>query len=160
RAGIEGMPGMSGSGRRPHSWSPASGRIHRSGAGSPRGLSQDMRLALIASFLLVTASRAAAQPGTVAPLPAAPSTPSSPEAPAPPAPPAPAAPTPPPADGDRDEVVAVMLSLGGTAASWAALVTAGRTDHGGQGAWVPVAAVSALLAPTFGHWYAGTPLTG
>jgi hypothetical protein len=103
-----------------------------------------MRLVLIASFLLAMASRAAAQPGTLAPLPAVPSTTSSPVA---------------PVDGDRNEDTAVFLAAGGTLASWTALLVAAGADHG-HNAGVPFAAVSALLAPSLGHWYAGTPLTG
>jgi hypothetical protein len=121
-----------------------------------------MRLAaLIASFVLILTARAAAQPGTVAPAPDAPPGASSPAAPAPPAPLSAAAPTPapPPANGERDEGTALLLSLGGTAASWTVLFVAGSIDHGNN-AVVPLAGISALLAPSFGHWYAGTPITG
>jgi hypothetical protein len=114
-----------------------------------------MRLALIASLLLVMAGRAAAQPGMVAPLPAVPSTASSPAAPAPPAP----APPPPPVEGDRDEGTADLLAVGGTLASWTTLLVAANTGHGNNSV-APYAAVSTLLAPSFGHWYAGTPVTG
>lgn len=117
-----------------------------------------MRLALIASLLLVIAGRAAAQPGTPAPPPAVPSPASSPAEPALPAP-APTPAPPPAADGDRDETTAVLLSLGGTVASWTVLISEGGSHHN-HSDWVPVAAVSALIAPSFGHWYAGTPITG
>jgi hypothetical protein len=110
-----------------------------------------MRLALIASWILVMASRAAAQPGAVAPTPV-PSAASSPVAPAPPAPA-------PPAEGDSDEGTANLLAVGGTLASWTVLLAAASTGHGNNGA-VPLAGVSTLLAPSFGHWYAGTPVTG
>jgi hypothetical protein len=113
-----------------------------------------MRLALIASLLLVMASRAAAQPGTVAPPPAVPSTESSPGAPSPPAAaPAPASP------GELSVETAVTLSVGGTAASWTVLLVAGSIDHGNNFV-VPLAGISLVLAPSFGHWYAGTPFTG
>ena len=116
-----------------------------------------MRLALIASFLLVMAGRAAAQPGTVPPA-AVPPASSSPVNPAPS--PLPAAPAPPaPADGDRDEDTAVALAVSGTLASWTTLLVAANTGHG-QNAVAPLAAVSTLLAPSLGHWYAGTPFTG
>lgn len=114
-----------------------------------------MRLALIASLILVTAGRATAQPGTVAPLPAVPSTASSPGAPAPPAPASP----PPPVEGDRDEGTADLLAVGGTLASWTTLLVAANTGHGNNGV-ASYAALSTLLAPSFGHWYAGTPVTG
>jgi hypothetical protein len=114
-----------------------------------------MRLALIASLILVTAGRAAAQPGTVAPLPAVPSPASSPGAPAPPAP----APPPPPVEGDRDEGTADLLAVGGTLAAWTTLLVAANTDHGNNGV-ASFAALSTLFAPSFGHWYAGTPVTG
>lgn len=113
-----------------------------------------MRLALIASVILVLAGRAAAQPGTVAPTPV-PSTTGSPVAPVPPAP----APPPSPTEGDRDEGTANLLAVGGTLASWSVLLAAASAGHGNNGV-VPFAFVSTLLAPTFGHWYAGTPVTG
>jgi hypothetical protein len=116
-----------------------------------------MRLALIASLILVTAGRATAQPGTVAPLPAVPSTASSPVAPAPPAH-APA-PAPPASDGELSADTAVTLSVGGTLASWTALLIAGSIDHS-DNLGVPLAGIAVVLAPSFGHWYAGTPFTG
>jgi hypothetical protein len=54
---------------------------------------------------------------------------------------------------------AITLSVGGTAASWIVLLFAGVIDEGNN-LVVPLAGISALLAPSFGHWYAGTPFTG
>jgi hypothetical protein len=115
-----------------------------------------MRLALTASLILVMAARATAQPGTVVPL-AVPSTASAPVAPAPPA--AAPAPAPPALDGELSVDTAIMLSVGGTAASWTVLLVAGSIDHGNNFV-VPLAGISLVLAPSFGHWYAGTPFTG
>lgn len=108
-----------------------------------------MRLAVaIASLVLILTARAAAQPGATPPgaTPPAPAT----------ATPMPVAPA---ADDPRDESTALLLSLGGTIASWTVLFAAGSSNHGNNGV-VPLAAISTLFTPGLGHWYAQDPSGG
>ena len=58
--------------------------------------------------------------------------------------------------GPKDPHTALMLSLGGTAAS-AALVLAGSSANNAD--LVGVGLLSSLLTPSLGEWYAGKPLT-
>ena len=120
---------------------------------------------LTASLLLALTGRASAQPGVTPPV-SAPDVADEPPARAPLPAPAPApvmvpepdaevapAPTPTPApqpSGSRlSEGTALVLSLGGTAVSWGLLF---------GGAELP-GLVGAVLAPSFGNWYAGRYLT-
>lgn len=62
----------------------------------------------------------------------------------------------------KQEDTALALSLGGTVASWSLLLGSNRLSHGRdeiQVASVAVGALGALVAPSFGHWYAGGGLT-
>jgi hypothetical protein len=99
-----------------------------------------MRSAIIVALLVVAiAGTASAQPGVTAPSAAA------------------ASPTQAPGE-ERSETTALLLSLGGTAASWTALVAGFEMEQHGQGSAGGVTAVGGLgtlLAPSFGHWYAG-----
>jgi hypothetical protein len=65
-----------------------------------------------------------------------------------------------PLPGDeRSEGVALGLSVGGTVASWAMIGAAVAMDRPGNdtaASLARVGLVGAVLAPSFGHWYAGT----
>lgn len=97
--------------------------------------------ATIATLVLVLAGTAAAQPGMTAPT---------------------APLSRPPVPGELlSESKALALSVGGTLASWGAFVAVSSTsrfDGSAQGLGT-VAAFGTLLAPTFGHWYAGSIVT-
>jgi len=99
-----------------------------------------MRSAITAALLVAAMSgTAAAQPGVTAPT----------AAPAPPTQP----------NGDElSETTALWLSLGGTAAAWTVLLVGAELKHqdaGSAGALEVIGGVGTLLAPSFGHWYAG-----
>ncbi|HEX3762283.1 MAG TPA: hypothetical protein VHW23_26460 [Kofleriaceae bacterium] len=115
-----------------------------------------MKLAVPIALMLILTARAAAQPGAAPPAPAAPP-------PMTPMTPMMSMPTPPPAapaaDDQRDEGTAVLLSVGGTIASWSVVFAAASVDHGSNGV-VPLAAISALFTPGLGHWYAADPSLG
>jgi hypothetical protein len=59
--------------------------------------------------------------------------------------------------GPKNPDTALMLSLGGTAAS-AGLVLAGISGHD-NGGLITAGLVSSLVTPSLGEWYAGKPLT-
>ena len=62
-------------------------------------------------------------------------------------------------EGGKDENTALLLSLGGTAAS-VALVVAGANSEGSNGdSLVTIGLLSSLVTPSFGHWYAGDYFT-
>jgi hypothetical protein len=88
------------------------------------------------------AGEAAAQPGTAASPPAVPTAP-------------PAVPTAPPVAGERSEGVALGLSLGGTIATWGLLLAVTVGERGDLGSALGYLA-GTYLAPTVGHWYAGS----
>jgi hypothetical protein len=63
-----------------------------------------------------------------------------------------------PARDQRSENVALGLSIGGTAASWAMIGVAVAVDRPDSRAMATLAwtgALSAMFTPSFGHWYAG-----
>jgi hypothetical protein len=96
----------------------------------------------IALLVLAMAGNAAAQPSLTPPSPS---------------PPQPAL------QGDElSETTALWLSLGGTAASWTLIAVAADMDHRGSskaGSIATIGAFGTLLAPSFGHWYARSPVT-
>ena len=100
-----------------------------------------MRSAAPAALLvLALAGTAAAQPGMTAPSPL------------PPPPPAAA-----PPGEELSETTALLLSLGGTAASWTLVGVAVKLDQDGNrsaGSVGAVGLVGTMFAPSFGHWYA------
>ncbi len=55
-----------------------------------------------------------------------------------------------------DENVALGLSLGGTAASWALLIAGAEAENGGL---ATIGLAGTIFAPSFGHWYAHDGLT-
>jgi hypothetical protein len=60
------------------------------------------------------------------------------------------------------ESTAVWLSLGGTVASWGLIAVASQMDErlgGNAGNIASIGALGTLLAPSFGHWYAGSYFT-
>jgi hypothetical protein len=61
----------------------------------------------------------------------------------------------PPDSGPKDPDTALMLSLGGTAASVALVVAGGRVNNSLP--WAGL--VSSVFTPSLGEWYAGKPLT-
>lgn len=102
-----------------------------------------MRLALIAALLLTTTSAALAQPGLTAPSRLA------------------VIPSPDEVAAHAryvDPQTAVLISLGGTAASYGVLALGATMEHGGR--VVAIGALGTLLAPSFGRWYAGSPGLG
>ena len=59
----------------------------------------------------------------------------------------------------RSENTALLLSLGGTAAS-VAMIASGEHNHSNGGdSLVTIGVLSTLVTPSFGHWYAGDYLT-
>ena len=60
------------------------------------------------------------------------------------------------AEGPKSADTALMLSLGGTAASIGLVVAGGAANNGGM---VAAGLLSSLVTPSFGEWYAGKPLT-
>ena len=99
-----------------------------------------MRSAIAAALLVVAmAGTSAAQPGVTSPSIA------------------PAPPTQPHGE-ELSETTALSLSLGGTAAAWTVLLVGAELDHhgyGSAGAMEAIGGLGTLLAPSFGHWYAG-----
>jgi hypothetical protein len=62
--------------------------------------------------------------------------------------------------GERlDERTALWLSLGGTAASWGLLALSSQLDDGAEATMGMVGLIGTYLAPSAGHWYAGSYLT-
>jgi hypothetical protein len=62
----------------------------------------------------------------------------------------------------KSEDTAMALSLGGTVVSWSILLGSRRIARGHDDAFVATVATGlagALIAPSFGHWYAGRGLT-
>lgn len=55
-----------------------------------------------------------------------------------------------------DENVAIGLSLGGTAVSWALLIAGGSMDNESM---ATAGAIGTLFAPSLGHWYSHSVLT-
>jgi hypothetical protein len=100
------------------------------------------------SLLLALASAAAAQPGMTSQDPA----------------PAPEPPPPPTGEPLREDI-ALTIATGSTFASWALMVGPFylADDNGNFGelglASFLVGSLGTLIAPSFGHWYAGTYLT-
>lgn len=103
-----------------------------------------MKLALVTgSILLALAGRAVAQPSMTPPVPVS-------------------APAPAPVGEAASEDLALTLSLGGTIASWAALIGSAYLEDrssSGEGALGLVGGLGILFAPSFGHWYAGDIFT-
>jgi len=58
--------------------------------------------------------------------------------------------------GPKSPDTALMLSLGGTAASAALVLAGGASNDGGL---VAAGLLSSLVTPSLGEWYAGKPLT-
>lgn len=124
---------------------------------------------MTATLVLAVTGTAAAQPGITPPVGSPAGAPAEPPAGSPAAPPtwqpaaplSPAAPLPPPAlHGEMlSESTALLLSVGGTVASWAMFMAASSSSDGGAGAAETIGAFGTLLAPTFGHWYAGSIVT-
>jgi hypothetical protein len=56
---------------------------------------------------------------------------------------------------------ALVLSIGGTAASWGVIALAAQLPRSTPEMWSAgaIGAAGALLAPSFGHWYAGSAVT-
>lgn len=118
-----------------------------------------MKALAAALVLVLAAGTARAQPGNTEPI--------DPEEPPPP-PAAYTTPTAPSYQGqllppDRSESTALWLSLGGTLGSYVLLLGAGSVAGGGNsqlvGSAATVGLVGTLVAPTFGHWYAGKGFT-
>jgi hypothetical protein len=110
-------------------------------------------VALVA-LALAMASTAAAQPGQTSPPHPDPQPSLAEPAPSQ-AEPSPAQPLP---SGARSEGVALGLSIGGTAVSWTMIGVAAALAHPGNRTTATVAGAGVLgtvLAPSFGHWYAG-----
>ncbi len=58
--------------------------------------------------------------------------------------------------GPKDPNTALLLSLGGTAASAGLVIAGGASNDGGL---VAAGLLSSLVTPSLGEWYAGKPLT-
>ncbi|MBV8760053.1 MAG: hypothetical protein JO257_22370 [Deltaproteobacteria bacterium] len=69
---------------------------------------------------------------------------------------APAASTTASTEAPKSENTALMLSLGGTAASAALVIAGGQLDNGGM---IGAGLLSSLLTPSLGEWYAGELVT-
>jgi hypothetical protein len=115
------------------------------------------KLAVAVTSFVAAAAVLAAAPGSAAAQPGM--TP-----PAPPSTAAPPSPPPPPAvmrGEPLSENVALALSLGGTAVSWGLLLGAEglSNDHDTAEVLGTIGFVGTLVAPSFGHWYAGSYLT-
>jgi len=95
-----------------------------------------MKSLVAAAAVVVATSTAQAQPGTVAPA---------------------AAPVPQQVDTVNEDV-ALGLSLGGTIASWAALI-AGSSSESSNGGLATIGLIGTMFAPSFGHWYSHQALT-
>lgn len=63
-------------------------------------------------------------------------------------------------DGDRSPGTAVMMSLGGSAVSWALLIASTQMhDSSSARAMAITGGLGTLVAPSFGHWYAHSYMT-
>ena len=69
----------------------------------------------------------------------------------------PAAPQP-PQEEELSETTALGLSIGPTVVAWVALIVTLEVDDDNRVA-IPLAGLGILAAPSFGHWYAGSPWT-
>lgn len=100
---------------------------------------------IVATVLLVGATTAQAQPGMTDPDDA----------------PVTAAPVPTgPVPGEVDPDIALALSLGGTLGSYGAVALAIAAEPSEWGGYLGTAGIiGTLIAPTFGHWYAGAIVT-
>ena len=102
-------------------------------------------------LVLALAGTAAAQPGVTPPISAPPQPGLPPPSPLPPPPPAQ------PQGEELSETTALLLSLGGTAASWTLVGVAVAMDNNGNRTAANIGAlglVGTFFAPSFGHWYA------
>jgi len=106
----------------------------------------------IAVLVLALAGTAAAQPGVTPPISAPPQPGMAPPGPLPPPPLAQ------PQGVELSETTALLLSLGGTAASWTLVGVAVAMDNQGNSRTAANLAalglVGTFFAPSFGHWYA------
>lgn len=59
-------------------------------------------------------------------------------------------------EGPKNPGTALLLSLGGTAASAALVIAGGENDSAGM---ITAGLVTSLVTPSLGEWYAGKPLT-
>ncbi|HWO22935.1 MAG TPA: hypothetical protein VNO30_29445 [Kofleriaceae bacterium] len=117
-------------------------------------------VSLAASLLLTLVGGASAQPGTPSTVPAQThDVADEPPLRAPVVVPAPNGeveqPPPHPIGSRRSEGTALLLSLGGTTVSWGLLLGGSRLFEGAAYA----GGIGAVIAPSLGHWYAGTALT-
>src|SRR5678816_4792527 len=69
-----------------------------------------------------------------------------------------AASPPPSQEEELSETTALGLSIGPTVVAWVALVATLEVDDDNRVA-IPLAGLGILAAPSFGHWYAGSPWT-
>jgi hypothetical protein len=103
-----------------------------------------MKIAIITgSILLALGGRASAQPQELMSEP-------------------PRAPASAPGEAPLSEDTAMLLSLGGTLVAWSTLLAAGglAERHPETAAALGITGgIGALVAPSFGHWYARTPMT-
>jgi hypothetical protein len=100
------------------------------------------RALAVALALVFGATPALAQPGMTPPRPSAPVMVQAP----------PPDPDPPLLPGDVNPSTALWYSLGGTLGSYTLVVVGANA---GSGPAVAIGSVGTLLAPSFGHWYAG-----
>jgi hypothetical protein len=67
-------------------------------------------------------------------------------------------PAPPPPEEELSETMALGLSIGPTVVAWVAVAATLSVDDDNRVA-LSLAGLGTLAAPSFGHWYAGTPWT-
>jgi hypothetical protein len=65
---------------------------------------------------------------------------------------------PPPPEEELSETMALGLSVGPTVVAWVALIATLEVDDDNRVA-IPLAGLGIMAAPSFGHWYAGSPWT-